>query len=282
MATRTRLPWRAVATPHRLGGVILGLALTAGVVASAAPQTEVPGSVPLEPTVRVRPAEVPLDLLYHGASLHVQGWVPIGTAAAVLCVGVDQPLHLKRKGRVWGLWMNAGEVSFGGVPSVYLLKTSAPLDGLAAAEALREHALGYEGLRSRIARSDATGENDLELFPELVRLKEHEGVFRVDEGVLRMAPAGHGLDTFETTFFLPARVPPASYEVRLYAFHDRTVELLGRAATELRPAGAAAFIAAAARHRGLLYGIVAVLVAMAAGLLTGLLFGLGGKRGQAH
>ncbi len=277
----TRVP-QSLVRHGRSRMTLLGVALATAVAGPAAAQTGAPARVPLSPTVVVTPAEVQLNLFYRGATLHVQGWVPAGHGAAVLCSGAEQRLHLKRKGRVWGMWMNAGEVTFAGVPSVYLLRTSASLGGLAPAGVLRGAALGYDGLREQVARAQGTVEEDLQLFPELVRLKEHEGVFQVDEGSLRLVPAGHGLDTFTTAFFLPARVPPAAYEVRLYTLHDHTVEQVSRATTILRPSGVAAFITATAKNRGLLYGIVAVLVAMAAGLLTGLLFGLGGKRGHAH
>lgn len=237
-----------------------------------------PSGSAAEPAVTVTPADVGMGLLYQGATLQVHGRIPAGADAVLLCVGADGKLVLKHKGKVWGLlWMNTGEVVFERVPTVYLLQTSTDLASLAPPEALVRLGIGYPALEERAM---AGGGEDSGWFPELVRLKERERVFGVAEGVLRPEPQQYGRAVVDSTFFLPARVPAATYDVRLYSFRDQAGVLVGSATATLRQVGTTSFVASMARRRGLLYGIVAVLVAMAAGLFTGLVFGLGGKGGH--
>lgn len=226
----------------------------------------------------IRPADIHVDLFFNGAMLQVQGTIPAGHQAAVLCVGEESRLDLKRKGRVWGLfWMNTADVALDRVPSLYVLSTSAPLAQLAPAEVLARLGVGYDGLEARTASKESADDSQA-TFRELVRLKRHEGLFSVSEGTTVLERGVKDRLEVSAELFVPPRTPPGSYQVRLFSFHGGEGALVGETTARLSQAGFAAFTSKMAHEHGLLYGIAAVLIAIAAGMLTGVAFGRGSKR----
>jgi uncharacterized protein (TIGR02186 family) len=256
------------------GRFLLGLTLLSGPAVAAPGETPGVATAPLA----VNPAEVRADLFFNGALLHVRGTIPAGHEAAVDCSGAEGRLSLRRKGKVWGLlWMNTGEVVFDGVPSLYLLCTSVPLSRLAPAEVLGRLRAGLDALESRAAYTGPAGEGRT-LFGEMVHLKTGEGLFAVAEGAARLKPGTGGTLDVAADLFLPARTPPGDYRVRLLSFQGGDGSVVAETTVVLRQTGFAAFTSRMAHERGLLYGIVSVVLAIAAGMLTGFVFGRGSRR----
>ena len=118
-----------------------------------------------------------------------------------------------------------------------------------------------------------------DLRGEFVRLKEHDGLFAVREGALTtasgtnnsLAVAGDDPRPVRGTFRLPACVPAGDYMADLIGFRDQEATHLGSAVLRLEHVGAAKQLKRFANEHGLAYGIAASLIAIAAGLLTGLL-----------
>jgi len=252
-------------------------ALVPALVATAAlglTQANGPG----EPVVTVEPARVEMTMLYTGSRVHARARVPAGAQVAILLSGGTRNLVLKRKGKVLGvIWMNVADVRFEAVPDLYLLGTTCPLGQLADAEVLERLGLGLDALRSRSARTMV----DPSLFRELARLKWKDGLWNVTEAAVTLGTPRVGGETLaETDFLLPAKTPPGEYRVRVYTFARGEAELTGEAGLRVEQAGIAAVISELATRHGLLYGILAVVAAGAAGLLTGVVFGLGSKKGH--
>lgn len=226
--------------------------------------------------VVVDPAEVRAAMFFDGAVVHVTASVPAGREVAIVCTGDPTHLTLRKKGKVLGaIWMNVADVSFGAVPTLYLVRTSVALAEVAPPEALIPLGVGYDAL----AASSHPGPGAEDLFGELVRLKERDGLWAVEEGGVTLRAASDAV-VATTDMTLPARTPPGTYQVLVYAFGDAGGELVGIAELVVRQDGLAAFISELATNHGLLYGILAAVVAVAVGLLTGGIFGLGSRRGH--
>ena len=252
----------------------LSLVLSAALAGGQTPGDPAAGHA----AVVVEPDVVRVGLFFNGALLHVQGRIQAGHQAAVVLAGNEGRLGLKRKGRVWGLfWMNTGDVAFDPVPSVYLLCTSGPLKELASAGVLTRLGVGYDGLEARTNFQGSAGDGHA-LFGELVRLKKNEGLFSLEEGAALLKPGSQGRLEVSADLFLPARTPPGDYRITLYSFRDGEGAIVGETSTALRQEGFAAFTSRMALERGLLYGIVSVVIAIAAGMLTGVAFGRGSKQ----
>jgi uncharacterized protein (TIGR02186 family) len=209
--------------------------------------------------------------------VEVQGTVLPGYEVAILCRGKAGPLAVKRKGKVWGvLWMSVGTVSFDDIPSLYLLSTSAPLASLAPPAVLAQLGIGYPALATLAGRE----RDQQSFFRELVKIKEKEGIFAVHEGAVQLLPGAGGIRQVRAACVLPSTVPTDGYEVQLFGFKDGSGELLCARSMEVKQVGMAHFMSSLVASRPLLHGIFAVIVAVAAGLLTGFVFG--GSSKKAH
>ncbi len=259
---------------------LLGLLVSAAVPepepapVSVAIRQQTPTGLEIEPTV------IEVGTFYGGATVNVEGAIPVGYDVAVACVGRAKTVELKKKGRVLGiLWMNVGDVVFEGVPSVYLLNTSKKLAELAPPAVLQELQVGYPALESRATRS-LEDRDERDLFDELLKLKESERLYLYDEAGVRVGPDDGGTMPISAQCFLPAKAPSGEYEVRLIVFKEGRGEVRHVERLQVNPVGATAFVSSLAERHGLLYGVLAVIIALVVGLLTGFVFGLSAKTGH--
>lgn len=259
---------------HCLAVVAAILTFAAGAFAEPADDTpcDLAGGAPAK-NLSVEPTQVPIGLFYGGAELHISAELPADMPAAVLIRGKSAPLNVKKKGKVWGvLWMNVGDAAYERVPEVYLLAASAPLKDLANDETLDRAGLGYQAL----AR-DSGG--DQALFAEVVKLQEGDGLFSVrNDGVKVRSDAG--VAHLEASLPISARVPPGTYTVQVLGFEHGKPRCLGSTTVTLEQTGLARSLRTIAYDHGLLYGILAVVVALLAGIATGLVFGKGASKGH--
>lgn len=247
--------------------MLLGAAYTGGgQTPSVAPET-----------VSVDPPEVVAGMLYGGTTVRVSARVQPGVTVAIVCRGENAPVALREKGKVLGvLWMNVGEVRYEEIPELYLLRTSTDLDHLAPASERERLDIGFAALRASIPSGGGTDED---IFGELVRLKQRDGLWETAVNTVAMRTDAEGT-VVVTDFQLPVKAPPGTYRVLVFTFAAGRGELAGSAEFRIRQGGVPAFIAQLATGHGLLYGVLAVVVAVAMGLLTGFVFGLGSRKGH--
>jgi len=225
------------------------------------------GSGPESATLTVEPARVEIGLLYSGADLTVSAEAEPGDEVAVLVSGPPSELVMREQARRWGLlWAPAGEVTFEEVPSLYLLQTTVEPEKLAPAPVLEKLGIGYASLHTRLGE-----ERRHDLVRELIVLKESEGLFSStvakDDG-----QAGGGA-AYRTVVHVPARAPAGTYSVQLCTFREGHLVSRADGFFELEQAGFVAFVSSLAQSHGLAYGVFAVVVAVASGLMVGFLFG---------
>jgi Putative transmembrane protein (Alph_Pro_TM) len=254
---RSRLAWTSQWT------VALSLVFAAQAAAAGSPAPGAPGA-----SIRVEPREIQVGMFYRGTKVRVEGTAPAAYRVALVCVGREGKVELKRKGKVGGvLWMNVGDVAFEHVPSLFLAASEA--DGGRPSERSPRAATpssGYDGVEARVLPASA-GEDVRELFREFVRLKEHEQLYFSGHGATRSSSTRVSAD-----FWVPANVPPGEYEVRLLGYQGDAGELLATEKMTVTRVGLAALISSTAQRHGLLYGILSVVVAIGMGFLTGVLF----------
>jgi hypothetical protein len=117
-------------------------------------------------------------------------------------------------------------------------------------------------------------DSEEDLFLELVRLKESEGLFHIETKEAREDDHSEtGPNPFRVLFHLPANAPPTTYSVDVYVFRQGRLLTRGEGSFVLRQTRFISFVTSLARDHGLLYGILAVVVALAAGLGVGFLYG---------
>lgn len=231
---------------------------------------------PLQATVS--PQTLKIGAFYDGERVLIKGELPADAQAVVRVVGQEREIHLKQKGKALGLlWMNLGTVTIEKAPTVYLLYATADfLNSLEAnPEAMPAWQLSLDALRERI-KILPQGADKNTLFKEFVKLKESEGLYQVrDDRIRYLNTSGHG-KAFEMQVTIPARVPAGQYVVEVYAVRGGKIIAQTQHNLKVQMVGFPAFLSVLAFQHGGLYGLLAVFVALSAGLLMGFLFG-GGK-----
>jgi hypothetical protein len=212
-----------------------------------------------EVKLNVEPHEVLIDLFYQGADVRITGEAPGGRDLAIICAGAETKAELKQKAKVWGvLWLSVSDVTFEHVPGFYSVASTRKLDDCASDDALAQAGLGYPALMEK-AVPDAD-------------LRRQEMFLKTEGGPV---------SRFSASVRLPARAGEGEYRVRLVSLSGGKVEPLADAVFAVKLVGGAAFIKSFSVMHGLWYGIFAVVIALTAGLLSGIVFGRGGhKRGH--
>ncbi len=218
--------------------------------------------------LETRPGSVEIGALYDGETLHVEGAAPAGSEVVLLFHGAAKDQHMKQKGRALGLlWMNLGSLSFEAVPGVYLVTASKPLADLGPAA----RPFTLEGVRETFKVEPVEADTP-ENRAEFVKLKAAEGLYReTSEGVILGADQG-AERTFQTDIRLPSRLAPGVYAVEAVALKDGQVAAQGRATVEARLIGTPSLLSDMAFGHAALYGVLATVIAILAGLGIGLVF----------
>jgi hypothetical protein len=216
---------------------------------------------------------IDISTFYNGTTLEVSGTAPADTDVVLEVSGAKKDVHLKEKGKVLGiLWMNKTDVSLENAPANYMVYTpDKPVDALLNPET----SIGYQSLVKDIVINPAT-EDKAFIFGEYVKLMEKSGVYAIYQGRVKYGPAKGGTRTFAATLVVPPKMSTGTYQVRGFALRNGTVvDRAGRDLT-VRLQGFPAMIYSLAYDHSLLFGIMAVVIAIGAGLGIGALFKGGG------
>jgi len=220
----------------------------------------------------VEPNHVKVGFFYNGQKINVRMKTPIGYDVVIRVTGEEKDVLLKKKGKKFGfLWMNVGDLKFESIPSLYMIRSSVKFTELADRKILNRLGIGYEALEDGINYDAGSGEEEL-YFGELIELKEKEKLFSTAEGGVEISDLGNGFQEASDSFILPPKAPVGEYKVDFFSFKNGTGTLLESSFIKLEYAPATFFITSMARNHGLVYGVLASVIAIMAGLVTGLIF----------
>jgi uncharacterized protein (TIGR02186 family) len=230
-----------------------------------------PASQAEEMNLKLASDTINITTFYNGTTLTASGTVPADADVLVEVSGPKKNVALKVKGKVGGfLWMNKTDVELENTPAVYMVYTPEKLQ-----TGLDKLGVGYQALVDNIAIEPESADKGF-VFAEYVKLMEKAGVYGVNKGAITYGPADKGMKTYSLTLVIPPKMNAGDYMVRALACRQGTV--IGRAnqALQIRLTGLPKFIARLAFDHSLLFGIMAVVIAVAAGLIIGMLFKGGG------
>ncbi len=224
-------------------------------------------------SVHVNPSRIAMGTTYNGCEVFVSGLLPKDAEILIRVRGKQGEAHFKKKGKALGLlWMNMGTVEMDHVPVMMLL---APSDELARmmekqGDSWRSLGLGFDALKQEIAIAPDSEDKDM-IIGELLKLKQREGLYDIQKSAIRYEE--QGVDkAFHAVIHFPSALTPAAYSLETFAIRDGNVIARDSRTIEAKMVGWPAFLAGLAFQHGLLYGILAVLVALAAGLFIGYIF----------
>jgi uncharacterized protein (TIGR02186 family) len=218
--------------------------------------------------VEIRYSFTGAQLLLFGAILYPRGRLPEErTDVAVVLKGPMQPIVLRERQRVAGIWMNVGRARFRSAPSFYAVASSRPLRQIIDDRTAAIYELGVDNLQlspgggvqpAELRRFEA-GLVDLMRRHQLY-IEDGTGV-GISEGVL-----------YQARINIPAAVPVGNYTAETFLIQRGRV--IAGAVREIRieKLGFEGFVARAAERWSFAYGIVAVATSLLLGWAASALF----------
>jgi uncharacterized protein (TIGR02186 family) len=204
---------------------------------------------------------------FAGTSVLLFGAVEDEGDVVVVVRGPVQTELIRRKEKFLGVWMNHAQAVISEAPSYYRLAVSRPLDQAAASSVLDRHQIGVDHLGMKIRRKDLSA-SDGDYRKALLRLKEKAGLFAETPRLVSFV----GRRLFRTEIDFPANVPTGIYTVEVYLMKDGEVASAQTTPLIVSKIGVGAEVFDFAMHRTALYGLFAVLLAIAAGWLAAVAF----------
>jgi hypothetical protein len=221
----------------------------------------------------IQPEVLDIGTFYSGCQVTISGEVPKGQDVVVEIAGPAANGQFDLKGRVGPFWMTNGRAEMDGAPAMYALLLPGGRDWQRKASAL---GLGLEKLRNKIAIQSATVPPD-ELFNLFLRLKKSEGLYVVEDNAVAYAAAKNGFRRFTAVCHFPRSTAAGNYTIKA------TEIINGAKGMELSrnflvdEVGFSRLVYDLATNQRLTYGILAVVIALFAGAVMGLLFKGGGR-----
>ncbi len=204
---------------------------------------------------------------FTGSSVLLFGAID-GTGDVVVVVrGPEAAEVVRRKARRLGIWMNDREVVFDNVPGFYAVASSRPLplvfpNGLAGL-----YQIGVDNLRL-VPRASQPPPAAAALRDALIRSKQRERLYGSVAGDIRFL----GNRLFRTDMWIPANAPVGTYTVSVYLVRDGDVVSAEITPLIVSRVGFEARVFEFAHRHSVAYGILAILVAAAAGWVANILF----------
>jgi len=187
---------------------------------------------------------------------------------AVVLLGPLEPVIVRRKERKFGVWVNGKSVRFDRIPSSYSVATSKPLDKIVSAQEASVLQIGLDHLKISAMVEDSNGPDAKVFRDSLKRIKTNKALFVEDMGGVEfLSPA-----LFKARVPLPASVPIGEHRARAFLFSDGKMVSAKSVTFQVRKIGFEQFTYELAHSNGLLYGIIAVLIAISTGWLANVIF----------
>ncbi|MCH7929466.1 MAG: TIGR02186 family protein [Proteobacteria bacterium] len=210
---------------------------------------------------------IAIDSGFTGAEVLLYGAVDEPGDLIVVVRGPAERVVVRRKDRVAGVWMNRDSIAFDGVPAYYAVAATRPLAEIARPALLSLHQIGIDAVRlTPLADRPA---DEIETFrAALVRQRTRDGLYSGEPGKVSFL----GERLFRTRLYFPANVPTGAYRAEVFLIRDGAVVSAETTPLFINKTGFQAEVAFIARTRPALYGLAAILMALAAGWAAAAVF----------
>ncbi|MDL2341385.1 MAG: TIGR02186 family protein [Pseudomonadota bacterium] len=218
--------------------------------------------------VQIRYSFSGTQLLLFGAILYPGGRIPSRSAnIAVVLRGPVQPILVREKAKLAGIWMNADSNRFRSAPSFYSVATSRPVGELVDERTAAIYELGLHNLQLSPG-GGALPEKERRFEAGLLDLRRRQGLYAENPSGVEIT----GGVLYRATINIPSQVPVGTYTAETFLIDRGKVIAAATRDIQIDKSGFERFVALAARRHRFLYGIVAVLMSLALGWLAAVAF----------
>lgn len=208
------------------------------------------------------------ELLLFGAILYPRGRLPDErTDVAVVLKGPMEPIVVRERRRVAGIWMNVGRARFRSAPQFYAVASSRPLRQIIDERTASIYELGLGNLQlspgGGIQPEELGRFEDglIDLMRRNLLFQENSSGVSISEGVL-----------YQARIDIPAQVPVGTYTAETFLIQRGRVVAGAVREIEIEKLGFEGFVAHAAERWSFAYGVVAVMTSLLLGWAASALF----------
>lgn len=184
--------------------------------------------------------------------------VPLNVIIAV--AGPAEPVIVRRKARQFGIWVNTDAVEVDAAPSFYAVASSGPLaEILSDTEDLRHRVSIPRAIRA-VGIADTVPDTG-NFTKALIRIRSDQGLYQVTPGSVEMQEE----TLFRGAIALPANLTEGRYTTRIFLTREGRVIDAYETAIDVQKVGLERWIFRLAHDRPLIYGLLSLAIAIAAG-----------------
>lgn len=200
------------------------------------------------------------EILIFGAVKREEA-IPEGPLDVIVTIsGPSEPVLVQRKDKRFGIWVNTDFVEVDAAPSFYAVATTRQLEEiLSEVEDLRRQISIDRAIRSVGAPMEIT---DSENFTEaLIRIRSRDDLYQQLDGQVDLTQA----TLFNTSIALPANLTEGDYNARIFLVRDGAVVSQYQTDIDVRKVGLERLLYTLAHQQPLVYGLLSLFIAIAAG-----------------
>jgi uncharacterized protein (TIGR02186 family) len=223
---------------------------------------------------------VEIGLSYHGDEIHFFGVSPVRDCDLIIRLTAEksEEVKLSVKGRVGPFWMSVKQYDVTDSPFMYKIHSTKPIEQIVSPETAQELELGYVAVQKKmklhLARGNAAPDDAAKVFKGLVKIKEDANLYNIIADPKRLEIAEGRL--FKHYFRFPPAATEGRYVVESFAFKEGQLLGYGKDVIQIKKVGLEHWLTEVSQNQPVLFGIMAVLIALGAGLLVGMIFKKGG------
>jgi uncharacterized protein (TIGR02186 family) len=242
-------------------------------LALAAPLLAAAGKPMLVPDVSARQVEIRYtfsgaQLLLFGAIFYPDGRAPSQPAdVAVVLRGPVQPILLREKQKIAGIWMNADSSRFRSAPSFYAVASSRPIGNLIDDRTASIYELGIHNLQLSPGGSSIP-QKERHFEAGLLDLRSRAGLYSESP---RGVEITDGL-LYRAVITIPSQVPVGTYTAETFLIDRGKVVAAATRDIHVSKSGFERSVALAARRHGFLYGLACVALSLTLGWAAAVAF----------
>lgn len=218
--------------------------------------------------------EVAITATFDGSDILIFGAIkrdapaPEGESGVIVTVaGPDETVTVRRKARRFGIWVNTDTVSIEAAPSFYAVATTGPIESVLRSSEDLKHRITIP----QVIRDVSANVMDSRSFSRaLARIRGDANLYQTREDAVSFE-AG---TLFRTSLQMPANLTEGDYVARIFLTRDGTVVDTFETIIPVKKVGLERWLYNLAHENALLYGLMSLAIAIAAGWGASALFGL--------
>jgi len=216
--------------------------------------------------IEVRQGFTGARLLLYGAVIEPDGRGGNYDIVVVL-KGPTEPVRIREKERIVGMWMNAGSSDFRSAPSFFAVASSRPIRTIVDERTAAIYELGTDFIQLSPS-GEIDPEEQARFARGLVELRRRQGLYQENPTGVRISEKV----LYQARIDLPSNVTTGRYTAETFAVSRGRVVASATARIEVVKAGLEGQVVTAAQRWSFFYGLGAIALSLAMGWLAGRLF----------